>query len=477
MKIFKLLYKKQVADKCADESKRKSLHTVLICLAFITISSSCKKFLEIPPPKDAIVRSEVFDSDQSATSAMVGVYSKMMQTLQIFSGYTTIDCGLYADELTINSNSNLFYQDKLLSSTTDITNFWAQCYSYIYGANAVLEGVSSSTAVTQATKNQLTGEAKFVRAFGYFYLVNLYGDVPLVTSTDYQTSSTISRTPTATVYQQIISDLTDAQSLLSNDYSFSNGEKVRPNKWAATALLARVYLYNKDWANAYAQSTAIISTNTYSPLPTLAKTFLKNNTEAIWQLMAVNLSYNTYEGQSFVPASLTSLPSYPISASLIQSFEAGDQRLTNWTGTSVSGGKTYYFPYKYKVKTGSAQSEYYTIFRLSEQILIRAEAEANGAGNGISAALNDLNIIRSRAGLSNYNGLTDQTSVLAAIAHECQIEFFAEWGHRFFDLKRTGKINVVLGSVKVNWQPNAALWPIPITQINSNSSLTQNPGY
>lgn len=251
---------------------------------------------------------------------------------------------------------------------------------------------------------------------------------------------------------------------------------MRPNKWAATALLARVYLYNKDWANAQAQSNAVISANIYTPLPSLDNAFLANNTEAIWQLKPVNLSYNTYEGL-LIPPSLTTLPSYPLSNSLIQSFEAGDNRLTSWTGIAVVAGNNYYFPYKYKIRDGSTQTEYYTVLRLSEQYLIRAEAEANGAGNGINAALIDLNVIRNRAGLANYGGLTDQTSVLAAIAHERQVELFAEWGHRFFDLKRTGKINSVLGIAKLNWQPNAALWPIPITQINANNSLTQNPGY
>jgi hypothetical protein len=476
MKRLKTYNKERSGFFYFSKDDRKPIIAALLLFTVLLSFNSCKKFIEIPGPQDAIVHTQVFNSDQSAVSAMVGIYSEMMQTEQVFSGYTTIDAGLYADELTTGSNANLFYKDQLLSSTIDIASFWAQCYNYIYGANAVLEGVASSSAITLATKNQLTGEAKFVRAFSYFYLVNLYGDVPLVMSTDYKTSSTIGRTPALTVYQQIIADLISAQALLSSDYSYSNGEKVRPNKWAATALLARVYLYNKDWANALKQSDAIISANIYTPLPALDNAFLANNTEAIWQLMPVNPSYNTYEGL-LIPPSLTTLPGYQLSNSLIQSFETGDNRLSSWVGTSVVAGKNYYFPYKYKVRTGSTPSEYYTVLRLSEQYLIRAEAAANGAGNGINAALIDLNVIRNRAGLADYGGLTDQSSVLAAIAHERQVELFVEWGHRFFDLKRTGKINSVLGVAKMNWQPNAAFWPIPITQINANNSLTQNPGY
>ena len=107
--------------------------------------------------------------------------------------------------------------------------------------------------------NQLTGEAKFMRAFCYFYLVNAFGDVPLITSTNYLVNETMPRAPAMEVYRQIIADLKGAKDLLANDYSYSNGEKVRPNKWVAIALLARAYLYTGDWVNAEAEATSVIS--------------------------------------------------------------------------------------------------------------------------------------------------------------------------------------------------------------------------
>src|SRR5690606_21218692 len=126
--------------------------------------------------------------------------------------------------------------------------FWREAYKYINNANAVIEGLSKSTSLSGNTRTQLEGEAKFIRAFCHFYLVNLFGDIPYVTTTDYQKNSTSVRLNATEVYTKIISDLTDAKNLLATDYSFSNGERSQPNRFAAIALLARVYLYTGKWA-------------------------------------------------------------------------------------------------------------------------------------------------------------------------------------------------------------------------------------
>ena len=114
------------------------------------------------------------------------------------------------------------------------------------------------------------------------------------------------------------------------------------------------------------------------------------------------------------------------------------------------------------------------VFRLAEQYLIRAEALAQQ--NKLDSALADLNLVRQRAGLGNSTAVTG-TDVLAAVMHERQTELFAEWGHRWFDLRRTGTIDAVLGAVKPGWQPTDSTLPVPFTQIQDNSLLTQNPGY
>jgi hypothetical protein len=173
---------------------------------------------------------------------------------------------------------------------------------------------------------------------------------------------------------------------------------------------------------------------------------------------------------------------YPVylSNQLINSFEQADQRRANWI-RSVTGGNstTYYYPSKYKSATLNAPvTEYQMVLRLGEQYLIRAEARAHL--NKITDALSDLNVIRHRAGLHDTTA-TNQDSLLDLIYHERQVELFTEWGHRWLDLKRTGKIDDVMGKVAVlkgtTWSPNWTLYPIPLYDIIQNPNLGQNPGY
>ena len=248
---------------------------------------SCKKFVEIPAPPTQLASQNVFTSDASATSAMVGTYSTMMSSIGFASGSIrsiTQLTGMSSDEF-INYNPDAFvesfYKNKLTSDNSYIhNNLWNEGYKYIYAANAILAGLTSATGMTDSTKGQLEGEAKFIRAFCDFYLVNLFGDIPLIATTNYQTNAVAARTSSALVYAQIISDLKEAQSLLSDDYRYSGGERIRPNKWAATALLARVYLFQQDWLDAESQATSVINnTSLYSLNPDLNTVFLKTATK------------------------------------------------------------------------------------------------------------------------------------------------------------------------------------------------------
>jgi hypothetical protein len=325
-------------------------------------------------------------------------------------------------------------------------------------------------------RNQLTGEAKFMRAFFHFYLVNLFGPVPLVTSPDYKVNATISRSDTIAVYKQILSDLKDASALLSANYPTQ--EKVRVNKWAAVALLARVYLYQRDWVNAEAESTRVIESGAYQ-LAAPSQVFVPNSPEAILQFIpAITQIFNTSEGLSFLPSSPSVRPNYKITPFLLNAFEPGDKRKAAWVNSNTVSGVTYNYPYKYKVRSGQAgapKSEYNMVLRLAEQYLIRAEARARLGKVPESQA--DINAIRSRSGLSNTTA-ADPAALLLAIEKERQVELFSEWGHRWLDLKRTGRADAVLGAEKpTDWQPTDALYPIPQNEILSNPLLTQNLGY
>jgi hypothetical protein len=114
------------------------------------------------------------------------------------------------------------------------------------------------------------------------------------------------------------------------------------------------------------------------------------------------------------------------------------------------------------------------VLRLGEQYLIRSEARAQQ--NDLSGSESDINIIRSRALLSGISNLS-RDELLDTIAHERQVELFCEWGHRWFDLKRTGKLSAILRPIKPNWNDYAQLYPIPVTELANDPNLTQNPGY
>ena len=461
------------------KTTHKSITLIILLFASILVNSSCKKFVDINPPINQITGDEAFKSDASATAIVTGIYSEMMNNpAQFSSGFTTMYAGMCADELYYYSSGN---NDEFVTNQISLSNhgligssFWQPVYKYIYTANLVIEKLNKADLLSANVKRRLEGEAKFIRAFCYFQLVNLFGDVPLITGTNYHINSTIPRTSTNIIYQQIISDLRDASGLLSSTYV--TADRVRPNKWAAEGLLARVYLYTGEWSKAEESASLVIQSPLYSLPANLNNVFLKNSSEALWQLQPVNPSWNTWEGNIILPASSASLPTYLLTSSLLQAFETGDPRKASWTNTRTYAGTTVVYPYKYKVYgNGASLTEFYMILRVAEQYLIRAEARVNQ--NNIPGAQADLNIIRNRSALANTTANT-QPDLLSAIERERRIELFAEWGHRWYDLKRTGRADVLLSVLKPGtWQPTDKLWPIPASELNANPQLIQNPGY
>lgn len=461
------------------ETKRIRYSKLMLVLGLLLLLNSCEDFVDIEPPKTQIIAETVFSNEASATSAITGIYSRMIER-GFASGdivsYTLFG-GLSADELKSYSSNNIeFFDNSLTVDNGSVNSFlWQQPYEYIYSANAVIEGLDNSSEVSEEVKQQLEGEAKFIRAFSFFYLTNLFGNIPLHLTTDYRVTSIAARTSQSQVYQQIITDLSEAQSLLTDDYITE--ERVRPNKSVATALLARVYLYTQDWANAETQASKVITNSgTYVLENDLNSVFLAESSEAIWQLKPVQPGFNTNEGRSFI---LTASPvieqGVALSSVLMNAFEPGDNRFNSWVNSFEDGADTFFYPFKYKIEEGDPGVEYSMVLRLAEQYLIRAEARAE-QGN-IAGAQADLNRIRNRAGLDNTMP-NDQPGLLLAVEQERQVELFMEWGHRWLDLKRTNRADVVLETLKSpNWEATDTLYPIPQREREHNPNITQNPGY
>lgn len=507
-----------------NKKNKKGLNQLIAVSVILSVINftSCRKLVESPLPTEYIAETSVYSTDATAIAVLNSLYTDMNGPFQPFQGVRSIGllAGLSSDELTLYGGITApplysYYTNSLSQVAVPASGaeHWSSLYNYIFKCNAAIEGLNKSTSLSQKVKQQLLGETKFMRSFFYFYLVNLFGDVPLVLTTDPKVNTLLTRNTKDQVYQQIIGDLKQAEELLSSDYLSgtllsTTTERVRPTKWAATALLARVYLYAKEYDKAEERATVVINnTSLFGPISTvpLNAVFLKNSKEAIWQLQPTAQYFNTQEAQALIipPQGPGSNQPVYLSKQWLSNFEAGDQRKLygNWIDTTIYTvtqsplvRDTLAFCYKYKkneqnlnivstptVPAYTLMNEYFMVLRLGEQYLIRAEARAHQGK--ITEAQQDLNVIRTRAVLPNTTA-SDQSSLITAILKERQVELFCEWGHRWLDLKRTNKVDEVMtistplkSNGATTWQSYQQLYPLPIFDLDWGPNLKQNSGY
>lgn len=457
--------------------------TNICLLILLLILTSCEKFIDIKPPAHILNTAKVFDNDEAANSALQGIYNELFYSSAFSNGGNgscTALAGLSADELEpidgTNNNYLEFQEKQILPSNTANLGIWSSAYRIIYQTNALLEGVKQSNSITTALRNRLEGEAKFIRAFTYFYLVNLYNNPPLILSTNYKNNALAQNTLAEDIYKQVILDLSDALDLL--DVNYYKTERVYANKYAAEALLARVYLYNKQWEKAEQHSTNVINQTALYQLPdNLDQVFLANSHEAIWQISPAGAGdgfTNTKEGYLFI----SSFPVFKLANGILNSFSNIDKRKSHWIGVNQDNNAAYPFKYKIGSSTASTITEYSMVLRLAEQYFIRAEAQAQ-LGN-IPAAIAAIDHIRERAGIPLIAQSQPQISkedFLTLLLEERERELFSEWGHRWLDLKRTNKATEVLQPANTLWQETDVFYPIPEEERIKNPNLTQNPGY
>lgn len=443
----------------------------LVCLVFF----SCDSFTEIDFPDSQLTGVQVFDSPATVNAAFASIYAKLRDdVLTTGNSGLNVLMGLYADELDYygasSANEQYFYNHTILASNSEVASIWNGSYNLIYGTNSILSGLQNSEALTEKERAEFRGEALFLRAYVHFYLLNLYGPVPYITSTDFRINQKVSRMAEEEVYALIVQDLEEAKVLLPN---VSGPDRTKPTAVAAMALLARTHLYSKNYSSAEYYATEVINSSGFTLGENTEKVFLKNSPSTIWQLQPKTGS-NTWEAFLFVFKKAPP-PFVALASELVASFEAGDQRKSNWIGEVSGGGETYYYPFKYKeVNTGSAK-EYSILLRLAEQYLIRAEARV--LLGDLSGAKVDLDGIRHRAKLSPLT-INSAPELLQAVESERLHEFFSEHGHRWFDLKRWHRAATVLPPIKPAWKATDILLPLPESELLLNPNLQpQNPGY
>ena len=459
-----------------------------ICSALIGVillCTGCESFLETEIPNNKISSVTVFENVETANSAMRGVYNELFRAYYSYGGRNsvTVIAGISGNTLqteVLDNNLIQFEQYAINPANSYNYNIWASAYKMIYQVNAILEGLEAS-GINVATKNRLMGEASFVRAFTYFYLVNLYGTVPLILSTDYRPNATAGNAAVSSIYEQIIADLEFAMSKLGDDYT--EGDRSRPNRFSAMALLARTYLYTENWSMAAEMSNQVISLNThYELLSDLNEVFLANSREALWQISPIGSAsgaVHTNEGNLFIRAdNATSSVPVSLTENFLNSFDDKDLRYQNWVDVYTLNEREIYFPYKYKIQYAPSGSivEYSMVLRLAEQYLINAEANAH-LGN-LKAAISGVNTIRERAGVAAITPSDlqmSEESILQVILQEKHKEFFTEWGHRYLDLKRI--ISLQINVPNLEQEQLSRLYPIPEQELISNPNLEQNEGY
>ncbi len=448
---------------------KKMIKYILPAILVLTLSS-CKKFLDVQPV-DAVSDDVTIVDKASAETAVRGIYRGLAADNYYGVNFQSIGY-LSGDNVQWTGSQSIvqqFITHNVRSDNATVEGVWTAIYTVINRANNVIAKVPTVTdpSLTDAEKNQLTGEAYFIRALAYFDLARTWGGVQLVLTptTSATDKNGIKRSSLAETYAQVLSDLNTAENLLPLP---ATQNPYRANKETVWALRARYHLYQKEWAQAEADASQVISDNTNYTLLKPYSAFFANNVvgtkESVFELSYSANYTNGHRGQWQPPVNGGTRQWAPNDAfvALVNDTTIGGNRkaLVAKTSQGLWYGNLYY-------RNPATDPAY--VIRIAELYLIRAEARAEQ--NNLDGALSDLNAIRDRAGLAPSTAVT-QDEILLAIENERRIEFAFE-AHRWFDLVRTGRAAAVLGVT----DPNKYVLPIPIAELNVDPALDPNPGY
>lgn len=453
----------------------KIIAIIIILLLIQKICISCEKMLEVDIPANQIASGLVFEDVQTANAALASLYAGLWDNSPLAGDQTGKLLGTYTDDLSFfgstSTNGMLeIYQNVQIDSNPAIYSYWSNAYQKIYLANSIIEGAANSSLPTNE-KNRIKGEALLVRSIVFFYLQQIFGDIPYPTTTDYWTNQTLGKTSSEQTLNYLITDLNESVSLLLDEYRST--ERIFPNRKVAQLMLAKVYMLQMQWANAETNLKAVLQSPLYQFQSDVSKVFQNSGRHIIWQLKPKNPGDATKEVAAYYFTG-SAPTSFALSPDLVNVFTSTDLRKQNWMATVSFNGNTWSRSDKYKNRSNNT-TEYSIIFRVEEAYLLLAETLAQQ--NKITEALPYLNATRQRANLAALTEPISKETLLNEILLENRKEFFAEMGHRFLDLKRTNHLNMLL-TVKPNWKDFNQLWPLPQKELLLNSNLKpQNNGY
>ncbi|RCR68231.1 RagB/SusD family nutrient uptake outer membrane protein [Larkinella punicea] len=489
--------------------------TILLSIA----QFSCSDDMLVTTDPTRIGADLFYKNETQLLQALNGVYGQLQgitNTAYIFQEFPSDNTTLDFNPLDRGGAAGweAFEFSTVNQGNGEISNVWNQYYSMMYNINYALEKIAGST-VDAAIKAPIEGQLKFIRAYGYFNLVQYFGDVVLVTQTlaNPDAAFELTRSPQAEVWAQIEKDLKEAVAVLPATYPAAQLGRV--TKGAALSLLGKSYLTQKKYADAV---TTLKQVTGYTLNPLYADNFnpaRKNGPESIFEIQyqggndlgewsnfayvfAPRLSAGAVTGFANTPPAGRNIPTND----MIAAYETGDLRKDVSLKTSYTlGGKEFAIPYVIKFThphtiTGRTDNNW-PVLRYADVLLMLAES-INEATGPSAEAFDYLNQVRKRAGLAAKTGL-DKVALRDAIMKERRVELAFE-NHRWFDLRRTktpaeltafmnaygakekAKPTVDRGGIAFNaldyvFADNEYYLPIPAPQILISSKLTQNPGY
>lgn len=438
---------------------------LLIFIALMTPLMSACNVLDVES-EDSIPADKAFKDKKGIEQGILGAYDAM-QSLSYYGRSFSILPDLSSDDLlhpTEATSSDYAEVDGhiILPENGASEGIWNAIYNTINTANSVIVKVPSMSDMTESEKSSALGELYFIRALCHFNLVNLYGAIPIkLTPTVGTTTLNAAKNSMDEVYSQIITDLIFAKQNLE-----ASSTKVRASKFAAEALLARVYLYKKDYNAAYDNANDVILNGGYTLLENYSDVFANDGSaETIFELDFASDDRNRIAEYNFTKT-LNGRYEVAPSTAVINSFESADIRKEVTIGVD---GSNYYAKKYDDLSTGA---DNVIILRLAEMYMIRAEAFAHMDNPVINNIQDDINAIRNRAGLENTSAST-LSALITTIEDERHLEFAFE-GHRWFDLVRTGRAIQVIDELD---DINMTLYPIPLSEMQTNNLMTQNSGY
>lgn len=433
---------------------------------------ACEQDLLSPKPVDLITNDQVLKDASSARVVLTSAYRDLANL-----GAPKIIAGdLTADNLIHNGTFTQYREisnKDMSASNGSASSLWGVIYSMSYIASFLYEGLPALD-IPQSEFDEITATASFLRAYAYFVGAYTFGGLPIVTTTDVETNRVIPRSTFQETLEFVESELLYALDKVPEE-SFNSGEVTNG---AVKALLARFYLYTENWSEAERYATEVIEGNgtaEYILEEEYENVISDFSSESILEIVysandnpgtSTNFSINNlFVGRREI------IPSSEMVLALQN--DGGDRNIVlEFDGTNVQGGDNGWTIVRY------GPFDNIQVLRLAEMYIIRAEARAQQNNiSGANSATSDLNVIRERAGVPLIQGLS-KNQVLLAVENERRMELCFE-GHRWYDLKRTGRAQSVMNDFTSNWTEKDELWPIPFREIVNNPSLkdAQNPGY